>query len=74
MVYINNLFIRPCPFCKEGVHLEVRTIDVEDREGYPTAIHCESCGCYGPWFYTKNKDEASVDLIHLWNRAHNHTQ
>ena len=65
--------IKPCPFCG-GNDLNVQH-STEDREGVPSNIICEDCGCAGPWAYIRpevlesaaNKDRIPVRLINLWN-------
>lgn len=39
----------PCPFC--GSNELSYSTSTEDREGIPTHIFCEDCGCSGPWIY-----------------------
>jgi len=45
---------KPCPFCGSN-SLGYQT-STEDREGYPTNILCEDCGCAGPWLYLKKSE------------------
>lgn len=45
--------LKPCPFCG-GTKLNI-VRQTEDREGWPTALRCEDCGCDGPWIYTREK-------------------
>lgn len=68
---------KPCPFCGSN-NLEYQ-ISTEDREGIPTNILCEDCGCAGPWIYLKPSeievgsfDDNSVRnlpkrALELWN-------
>lgn len=57
--------LAPCPFCGEGVNLYVDAFDCEDREGTPTRVSCESCGCHGPWEYER---DGSQKCVAAWNR------
>lgn len=54
----------PCPFCG-GLELDVRS-GSRDREGIPTSVYCDECGCNGPWVYT---DDAWIDsfVANQWN-------
>lgn len=45
---------KPCPFCGSN-ELSYR-ISTEDREGIPTSIFCQDCGCSGPWIYIKSSE------------------
>lgn len=74
----NSTNIKPCPFCG-GNDLNVQH-STEDREGVPSNIICEDCGCAGPWAYIRpevlesasNEDRIPAGLINLWNdRKHN---
>lgn len=66
-----NFKILPCPFCG-GTNFGI-TCDVEDREGTPTQITCNDCGCSGPWVYL-NTGEPSKQPIEVisqltgWNK------
>ncbi len=68
-----NNEIKPCPFCG-GNDLNVQH-STEDREGIPSNIICQDCGCAGPWAYLRpevlesacNEDRIPVSLIKLWN-------
>jgi Lar family restriction alleviation protein len=65
--------IKPCPFCG-GNDLNIQH-STEDREGIPSNIICQDCGCAGPWAYIRpevlesalNKDRIPTRLISLWN-------
>lgn len=67
----SNFKILPCPFCG-GTDFGI-TCDVEDREGTPTQISCNDCGCSGPWIYL-NIEEPSKQPIEViaqltgWNK------
>lgn len=63
---------KPCPFCGSN-SLGYQT-STEDREGYPTNILCEDCGCAGPWLYLKKSElpkesfELPKKALELWNK------
>jgi Lar family restriction alleviation protein len=65
--------IKPCPFCGSS-DLSIQT-STKDREGVPSNVVCQDCGCAGPWAYLKSQeiDAAWLDntipkeLIKLWN-------
>jgi len=62
----------PCPFCG-GTEFFV-TSSTEDREGIPANITCDGCGCNGPWYYFKDKND--LDDLYIvskrtrWNDRH----
>jgi len=61
-----EVILDQCPFCGESEDLEIYKHDRGQKEGIPTAITCGSCGCTGPWAYTKyGTIEAS--LLDSWN-------
>ena len=56
-----NFEILPCPFCG-GTHFGI-TCDVEDREGTPTQITCDDCGCSGTWTYLENPTTQPIEVV-----------
>jgi hypothetical protein len=58
-----TLETQPCPFCG-GTNFGI-TCDVEDREGTPTQITCDDCGCNGPWVYlnVENISEQPIEVV-----------
>ncbi len=67
-----TLKIQPCPFCG-GTDFGI-TCDVEDREGTPTQITCDNCGCSGPWTYMENPTTQPIEVVAEltgWNKRTN---
>ena len=56
--------LKPCPFCG-GSDLD-RSVDIQDREGFPVAVSCADCGAIGPWEYCKTKAD-DIAAITAWN-------
>ena len=56
-----TLEIQPCPFCG-GTNFGI-TCDVEDREGTPTHITCDDCGCSGPWSYMEEPTKQPIEVV-----------
>lgn len=61
---------QPCPFCGTPNDIELSRVDVQDREGFPVAMSCATCGCVGPWDYCPVSDEMYwlATAIHKWNQ------
>lgn len=61
---------QPCPFCGTPNDIELSRVDVQDREGFPVAMSCATCGCVGPWDYCPVSDEIYwlATAIHKWNQ------
>jgi hypothetical protein len=65
-----------CPFCKTSDEHNFVSVqfDCEDREGIPSAISCDSCGCRSPWIYVTKKEwensngEIPITLIKNWKK------
>jgi hypothetical protein len=51
---MDALKTKPCPFCGETDDFGIGRSS-EDREGWSTYIYCVTCGCKGPWVYTRDK-------------------
>ena len=67
-----TLEIQPCPFCS-GTDFGI-TCGVEDREGTPTQITCDNCGCSGPWTYLELLTAHSIAVVAEltgWNKRTN---
>jgi Lar family restriction alleviation protein len=68
--------IKPCPFCGSA-DLSIQT-STEDREGVPSNVVCQDCGCAGPWAYLQRKtisvawdnNAIPAKLIKIWNERH----
>lgn len=61
---------QPCPFCGTPNDIELSRVDVQDREGFPVAMSCATCGCVGPWDYCPISDENYwlATAMHKWNQ------
>ena len=61
---------QPCPFCGTPNDIELSRVDIQDREGFPVAMSCATCGCVGPWDYCPVSDENYwlATAVHKWNQ------
>jgi Lar family restriction alleviation protein len=63
---------KPCPFC--GSANLIMRISTKDREGTPTSIACDDCGCSGPYVYLYDRelrreaDDLPELALEVWNK------